>query len=100
MMPTLHHLNHVYANNRAEVFHQPTRQPEPPMGGFKPPAPAQRFLTLHGLTHNFFPLGRHLVQMAIIQLDRVYQETEFEIVAVSTNLVLNLVFPGSKIPGV
>jgi len=28
VMPTVSHINHVYANNRAEVSHQPTRQQE------------------------------------------------------------------------
>jgi putative transposase len=61
-MPTVNHLNHVYANNRAEVSHQLTRQPERAMRGFKAPAQAQRFLTLLGLTQHFFRLGRPLLQ--------------------------------------
>jgi hypothetical protein len=60
MMPTVSHLNHVYPNNQAEVLHQPTRQRERTMRGFKSPAQAQRFLTLHGLTQNYFCLGHHL----------------------------------------
>ncbi len=62
MMPTVEHINHVYANNRAEVSHQPTRQQEYHMRGFASPTQAQRFLTLHGLTQNLFRLGRHLMQ--------------------------------------
>ncbi len=61
-MPTVEHLNHVYANNRAEVSHQPTRQREYHMRGFKSPTQSQQFLTLHGLTQNLFRLGRHLMQ--------------------------------------
>ena len=34
IMPTVEHINHVYANNRAEVAHQPTRQREYHMRGF------------------------------------------------------------------
>ena len=60
-MPTVEHRNHVYANNRAEVSHQPTRQREYHMRGFKSPTQTQQFLTLHGLTHNLFRLGRHLM---------------------------------------
>jgi len=62
IMPTVPHRNHIYANNRAEVSHEPTRQREQAMRGFKSPVQAQRFLTLHGLTHNLFRLGRHLIQ--------------------------------------
>ena len=60
LMPTVEHLNHVYANNRAEVSHEPTRQRERAMRGFRSSDQAQRFLTLHGLTQNLFRLGRHL----------------------------------------
>jgi len=62
IMPSVHHSNHVYANNRAEVSHQPTRQQEYHMRGFASSTQAQRFLTLHGLTQNLFRLGRHLMQ--------------------------------------
>ncbi len=61
-MSTVHHENHVYANNRAEVSHQPTRQQERAMRGFRSSDEAQRFLTLHGLTQYLFRLGRHLLQ--------------------------------------
>ena len=44
IMPTVHHLNHVYANNRAEVSHQRTRQRERAMRRFKSLTQAQRFL--------------------------------------------------------
>jgi putative transposase len=62
MMPTVNHLNHIYANNRAEVSHEPTRQRERHMRGFSSSTQAQRFLTLHGLTQNLFRLGRHPIQ--------------------------------------
>jgi putative transposase len=62
IMPSVNHLNHVYANNRAEVSHEPTRQRERAMRGFNSPTQAQRFLTLHGLTQNLFRVGRHLLQ--------------------------------------
>ena len=64
VMPIVHHKNHVYANNRAEVSHEPTRQRERHMRRFSSPTQAQRFLTLHGLTQNLFRLGRHLMQAA------------------------------------
>jgi putative transposase len=62
VMPTVEHLNTVYANNRVEVSHQPTRQQEYHMRGFASSTQAQRFLTLHGLTQNLFRLGRPLMQ--------------------------------------
>jgi putative transposase len=62
VMPTVEHINTVYANNRVEVSHQPTRQQEYHMRGFSSSKQAQQFLTLHGLTQNLFRLGRHLMQ--------------------------------------
>ncbi len=70
VMPTVSHINHVYANNRAEVSHQPTRQQEYHMRGFSSSTQAQRFLTLHGLTQNLFRLGRHLMQAVHYRLLR------------------------------
>ncbi len=66
-MPTV---NHIYVNNRAEVSDQPTQQQERAMRGFKTPAQAQRFPTLHGLTQNLFRLGRHLMQAVNYRLLR------------------------------
>ena len=70
IMPSVHHINQVYANNRAEVSHQPTRQQEYHMRGFASSSQAQRFLTLHGLTQNLFCLGRHLMQAVHYRLLR------------------------------
>ncbi|MEC4680662.1 MAG: IS6 family transposase [Nitrospirota bacterium] len=80
IMPSVHYLNHVYANNRAEVSHEPTRQQEYHMRGFSSSTQAQRFLTLHGLTQNLFRLGRHLMQAVNYRLLRtqafqLWQET-------------------------
>jgi putative transposase len=70
IIPTMTHINTVYANNRAEVSHQPTRQQEYHMRGFSSSTQAQRFLTLHGLTQNLFRLGRHLIQAVNYRLLR------------------------------
>ncbi len=70
VMPTVEHLNVVYANNRVEVSHQPTRQQEYHMRRFSSATQAQRFLTLHGLTQNLFRLGRHLMQAVHYRLLR------------------------------
>lgn len=70
VMPTVNHVNTVYANNRVEVSHQPTRQQEYHMRGFASAQQAQQFLTLHGLTQNLFRLGRHLMQAVNYRLWR------------------------------
>jgi len=70
VMPTVKHINDVYANNRVEVSHLATRQQEYHMRGFASSTQAQRFLTLHGLTQNLFRLGRHLMKAVIYRLLR------------------------------
>jgi putative transposase len=70
IMPTVNHINQVYANNQVEVSHEPTRQRERHMRGFLSSTQAQRFLILYGLTQNLFRLGRHLLQAVNYQLLR------------------------------
>ena len=62
VMPSVVHRTAQYANNRAEVSHQPTRQREGQIRGFKSAAHAQRFLPVHGLVQNLFRVGRHLLR--------------------------------------
>ncbi len=64
VMPSVVHDTGRYTNNRAEVSHQPTRQRERQMRGFKSSAQAQRFLSVHGITQNLFRIGRHLLRAA------------------------------------
>ncbi len=59
IIPLVTHDTSRYANNRAEVSHQPTRQRERQMRGFKSPDQAQRFLHVHGVIQNLFRVGRH-----------------------------------------
>ena len=61
MIPETIHNTAQYANNRAELSHQPTRVRERVMRRFKSTAQAQRFLTIHAAVYNLFNLGRHLV---------------------------------------
>ena len=49
VMPLVTHDTTRYANNRAEVSHQPTRQRERQMRGFTSSAHAQCFLHVHGI---------------------------------------------------
>ena len=64
VMPSVLHDTSRYANNRAEVSHQPTRQRERQMRRFKSVAQAQRFLSVHGVILNLFRVGRHLLRSA------------------------------------
>ena len=64
IMPSVIHVTDRYANNRAEVSHQPTRQRERQMRRFKSAGQAQRFLSVHGVVQNLFRVGRHLVSSA------------------------------------
>ncbi len=62
VMPSVVHCTDQYANNRAEVSHQPTRQRERQMRRFKSAAHTQRFLSVHGPVQNLFRVGRHLLR--------------------------------------
>ncbi len=61
LIPDTIHDTSQYANNRAELSHQPTRVRERGMRRFKSTQQAQRFLTVHAAVYNLFNLGRHLV---------------------------------------
>ena len=61
LIPDTIHDTSQYANNRAELSHQPTRVRERVMRRFKSIHQAQRFLTVHAAVYNLFNLGRHLV---------------------------------------
>jgi putative transposase len=76
VMPSVTHDTRQYANNRAEVSHQSTRQRERLMRRFKSARQAQRFLTVHGVVQNLCRLGRHLLRAAHYRLlsDRSFRE--------------------------
>jgi putative transposase len=59
ILPGVEHRQHRYLNNRAENSHQPTRQREQRMQGFKSPGHAQRFLSAYGLIAQHFRPRRH-----------------------------------------
>jgi len=61
LIPEALHDTAQYANNRAELSHQPTRVRERCMRRFKSTRQAQRFLSVHAAVYNLFNLGRHLV---------------------------------------
>ncbi len=70
VMPSVVHRTEQYANNRAEVSHQPTRQRERQMRRFTSAGHAQRFLSVHGVVLNLFRLGRHLLRAVHYRLFR------------------------------
>ena len=61
VVPHVRHLQDKRANNRAENSHQPTRERERRMRGFKSAGHAQRFLSTFGVIASFFRPGRHLL---------------------------------------
>ncbi|MBT7532534.1 MAG: IS6 family transposase, partial [Gammaproteobacteria bacterium] len=61
LIPETVHNMVKYANNRAELSHQPTRVRERGMRRFKSMKHAQRFLNVHAAVYNLFNPGRHLV---------------------------------------
>jgi putative transposase len=56
LMPETIHSNDRYANNQAELSHQPTRARRRGMRRFSSPEQAQRFLTVHAVVHSLFNL--------------------------------------------
>ena len=69
-LPSVHHCTTQYANNRAEVSHQPTHQRERHMRRFKSLRHIQRFLSVRGPINNLFRIGRHLMKAAHYRLFR------------------------------
>ncbi len=65
ILPGVEHRQHRYLNNRAGNSHQPTRQRERRMQGFKSAGHAQRFLAAYGpITQHFRP-RRHLLPASV-----------------------------------
>ena len=64
VMPSVVHCTDQYANNRAEVSHQPIRQRERQMRRFKSAAHVERFVSVHGVVQHLFRVGRHLLRAA------------------------------------
>ena len=80
VMPSVLHCTDQYANNRAEVSHQPTRQRERQMRRFKSAAQLQRFASVHGIVQNLFRVGRHLLRSAHHRLLRSRAFVEWDAV--------------------
>ena len=74
LIPESIHDSSKYANNRAELSHQPTRVRERGMRRFKSMQQAQRFLGAHAAIYNLFNLGRHLVSA---KNNRIFRDNAF-----------------------
>ena len=59
ILPSVEHRQHRYLNNRVENSHQPTRQRERRMRGFKSSGQAQQFLSAYGPIAQHFRPRRH-----------------------------------------
>ena len=70
VMPNTLHDASQYANNRAEPSHEPTRQRERTMRGFKSMGQPQRFLAVHDTMKNLFAIPRHLMRAKHYRLFR------------------------------
>ena len=70
-IPELAHVRHVFVkasarvNNRAENSHQPTRERERRMRGFRDPERTQVFLSSFGPIRQHFALKRHLLRPSL-----------------------------------
>jgi putative transposase len=71
LIPNAIHDTSQYANNRAELSHQPTRVRERGMRRFKSITQAQRFLGVHSAVYNLFNPGRHLISASHYRLFRL-----------------------------
>jgi putative transposase len=54
-------------NNRAENSHQPTRERERRMRGFRDPKRTQKFLSCFGLIRQHFALNRYLLRASLFR---------------------------------
>ena len=80
VMPSVVHCTDQYANNRAEVSHQATRQRERQMRRFKSAAHLQQFAAVHGVVLNLFRVGRHLLRATHHRVLRTRAFVEWEAV--------------------
>ncbi len=73
VMSSVEHRKHKRLNNRAENSHQPTRQRERTMRGFKSPGQAQRFLSAFGPIREHFCPRRHRMKAEAYRGERTHR---------------------------
>ncbi|MFD4863496.1 transposase, partial [Streptomyces atratus] len=86
IMPSVEHRSHKGLNNRAENSHQPTRQRERAMKGFRSAGGAQRFLSaFSGISPHFRP-RRHLMTAPDYRAEMTVRFTIWEQITGATGL--------------
>jgi putative transposase len=80
LTPESKHNTEQYANNRAELSHQPTRVRERGMRRFKSIKQAQRFLESHAAVYNLFNLHRHSLSRHIFKLFRIRSFATWDVI--------------------
>jgi putative transposase len=80
LTPESKHNTEQYANNRAELSHQPTRVCERGMRRFKSIKQAQRFLESHAAVYNLFNLHRHSLSRHIFKLFRIRSFATWDVI--------------------
>jgi putative transposase len=83
LIPGTTHGTTQYANNRAELSHQPARARERGMRKFKSAHQAQRFPITHAAIYNLFNLGRHSISAKHYRLLRERAVASWNCVAAS-----------------
>ena len=83
LIPEARHNTEQYANNRAELSHQPTRVRERGMRRFKSINQAQRFLESHAAVHNLFNLHRHSLSRKYLKLFRLRSFATWDAITVA-----------------
>ncbi|MFF8036028.1 IS6 family transposase [Streptomyces sp. NPDC016626] len=78
VMPCVEHRQSKYLNNRAENSHQPTRQRERAMKGFRSVGGAQRFLSAFSRISTHFRPRRHLMTAAAHRAEMTVRFTIWE----------------------
>ncbi|MEW2489843.1 IS6 family transposase [Streptomyces sp. NPDC048411] len=86
VMPSVEHRSHKSLNNRAENSHQPTRQRERAMKGFRSVGGAQRFLSAFSGISPHFRTRRHLRTAAEHRFDMTIRFTLWDHVTENTGL--------------
>jgi len=81
LIPSTLHNTQQYANNRAELSHQPTRVRERGMRRFKSITQAQRFLESHATVYNLFNLHRHSLNRKYFKLFRLRSFATWDAIA-------------------
>jgi putative transposase len=78
LMPSVEHRPHKGLNNRAENSHQPTRQRERAMKGFRSAGRAQRFLSAFSQISPHFRPRRHLMTATAYRAEMQHRFTVWD----------------------